>query len=392
MQRLQGIPWASDGARAVALPAAAAQAKPRLLYLVGSLVCGGLERQLWYLLRAIDRDRYRPAVVVWSYCETDANVPAFRGLGIPIHTLPDARTRLAKLFALRTLVRRLQPELIHSYSFYTNVIAYLVARGIDVVAVGSVRSDLAWAKKDAGCVLGPLSAWRPRDQIYNSHAALAAGHDSWWGGASGRRLVVRNGIDLEIFRQSPVDPGGPIRIVGIGNLERVKRWDRLLLAACELTRRRIAYRITIAGAGPLQDALEQQAVQLGISDAVRFIGHCDDIPGLLTDATFLVHTAESEGCPNAVIEAMACGRAVIAMDAGDIRSVVEDGVTGFVVASGDHAQFAERLVHLSTCRDVARQMGEAGHAKVAREFTLERLVRDTLAAYRNAGWTDAPGN
>ena len=340
----------------------------------------------------MDRERYRPAVVVWSYRETDLNVPVFRALGVPIHALPHARSRLAKLFALRTLVRRLEPELIHSYSFHTNVVAYLVARGIDAVAVGSVRSDLAWAKKEAGRILGPLSAWCPRDQIYNSHAALAAGHDSWWGRASSRRLVVRNGIDLELFRQSPVDRTGPIRIVGVGNLRPVKRWDRLLLAACELTRRRIAYRITIAGAGPLQDALEQQAVQLGIADSVRFIGHCDDIPGLLADATFLVHTAESEGCPNAIIEAMACGRAVVAMDAGDIRSLVEDGVTGFVVASGDHAQFAERLIHLSTCRDVTRRMGEAGRAKVEREFTLERLVRDTFAAYRNAGWTDATGN
>lgn len=386
--------------RAAARPSAAAQASPqprpvrpstcRLLYLVGSLVSGGLERQLWYLLRAMDCERYRPAVVVWSFNETDVNVPAFRALRIPIHVLPGARSPLAKLFAFRTLVRRLGPELIHSYSFYTNIAAYVVARSIDAVAVGSVRSDLAWAKKDTGRILGPLNAWCPRDQIYNSHAALAAGHDSWWGRASNRRLVVRNGVDLERFRQSPVDPTGPIRIVGVGNLHPVKRWDRLLLAAGELRRRQIDYRMTIAGTGPLQDVLEQQAAQLGVSDSVRFIGHCDDVPGLLADATVLVHTAESEGCPNAVLEAMACGRAVVAMDAGDIRSLVEDGTTGFVVGGGDYLQFAERLVRLSTCRDRARRMGDAGRAKVEREFTLERLVRDTLAAYRNAGWVDAP--
>jgi glycosyltransferase involved in cell wall biosynthesis len=392
MQSLERVAWGSQNAPVDTLSPAPDLAKSRLLYLVGSLASGGLERQLSYLLRAMDRERYRPAVAVWSFCETDVNVPEFRGLGVPIHALPDRCSPLAKLVALRRLVRRLEPELIHSYSFYTNVVAYLAARAVDAVAVGSVRSDLAWAKKEAGRILGPLSAWRPRDQICNSYAALASGRAAWRGGVSSHRLVVRNGVDLEHFRRLPLDLAGPVRIVGVGNLLPVKRWDRLLLAACELKRRRIAFRVAIAGDGPLRNTLLQHAAQLDIADSVQFLGHCDDVPRLLADATFVAHTSESEGCPNAIIEAMACGRAVVAMDAGDIRSLVEEGVTGFVVASGDHAAFIERLAYLSTCNEAAKRMGDAARARVEREFTLERLVRDTFAAYRNAGWTDGADN
>ena len=86
------------------------------------------------------------------------------------------------------------------------------------------------------------------------------------------------------------------------------------------------------------------------------------------------------------MEAMACGRAVVAMAAGDIPSLVEHGKTGFVVPRGDDAQFVERLATLITNRELCRQMGEASRVKAEREFGLHRLVEETLNAYRQAGW------
>jgi glycosyltransferase involved in cell wall biosynthesis len=80
----------------------------------------------------------------------------------------------------------------------------------------------------------------------------------------------------------------------------------------------------------------------------------------MATSTFLAHTSDVEGCPNVVMEAMACERAVVAMAAGDIPSLVEDGKTGFVVPRGDDAQFVERLVTLIINRELCRQMGEAG--------------------------------
>jgi glycosyltransferase involved in cell wall biosynthesis len=89
------------------------------------------------------------------------------------------------------------------------------------------------------------------------------------------------------------------------------------------------------------------------------------------------------------MEAMACGRAVVATDAGDVRHLVEDGKTGFVVRRGDDATLVERMVTLITDQDLCRSMGEAGRAKAVREFGLDRLVADTFDAYRAAGWRDA---
>ena len=204
------------------------------------------------------------------------------------------------------------------------------------------------------------------------------------------RLPKRVG-DRERFLFPSIPPavGGKVRIVGIGSLVPVKRWDRLLKAAVALKRSGVDCLIQIAGDGWLRGLLEQQARELGVTDYIEFMGYTENIPGLLANARFLVHTSDSEGCPNVVMEAMACGRAVVATNAGDVPALVEDAKTGFVVPRGDEAALLERMVTLMTDHDLCRRMGEAGRAKAERQFGLDRLVSETLAAYRLMGWKDA---
>jgi glycosyltransferase involved in cell wall biosynthesis len=201
--------------------------------------------------------------------------------------------------------------------------------------------------------------------------------------------VVLNGLDLEHFHNSPVADGQRARIVGIGSLNPRKRWERLLDAVSQLVQRGCAVTAQIVGDGPLRGSLQRRAQELGIAECVELTGHREDIPRALASATFLVHTSDNEGYPNAVMEAMACGRAVVATDAGDVPALVDDGQTGFVVPRGDDAALVARMVTLVTDRDLCRRMGRAGRAKAERHFGLDRLVSETLGAYRAMGWQDA---
>jgi len=88
------------------------------------------------------------------------------------------------------------------------------------------------------------------------------------------------------------------------------------------------------------------------------------------------------------MEAMAAGLPVVAMGSGDVPRVVEHGVTGFVVDRGDDASFINYLEKLLTTPSLQQEMGVAGRLKAQREFGLERLVSETLTAYRTAGWQD----
>jgi len=150
----------------------------------------------------------------------------------------------------------------------------------------------------------------------------------------------------------------------------------------------IKFQVRLVGDGPLRGELESLVKTLKVDGLFQFLGPRKDIPELLADSSFLVHTAEDEGCPNVVMEAMACGRATVAMDAGDIGYLVEDGITGFVVPRGEEKTFAERVSQLLSDHELCERMGLAARVKAEKEFRLERLLSETLAVYKAIGWTD----
>src|SRR6267142_3886253 len=146
----------------------------RFLYLIGALGPGGSERQLYYLLQAMDRERYRPAVAVWNIHGNNIYGPQIRALGVALHSFPPELSAAAKLRAFRRLVRELKPEVVHSYSFYTNFVAHWGTYGTQAVALGSIRNDFTSEKKDAGPWRGRLSSRWPRHQISNNSFAIEA--------------------------------------------------------------------------------------------------------------------------------------------------------------------------------------------------------------------------
>ena len=216
---------------------------------------------------------------------------------MPIYSLGKARSRLGKLTALRQLASQLTPEIIHSYNFYTNFAATWAAVGTNAIAIGSVRNAFAWSKQMSGPVVGRLSARWPKHQICNS---FAAAEEVRWARSyfvPKQTYVVTNGLDLARFRQTDVPMRESAEIVGVGYWLPAKRWDRLVRAAATLKKRGFRFRIRMVGGGPLATALQQQIRHAGVVDCVQLVTHTDDVPSLLAEAAFVVHTADNEGCP-----------------------------------------------------------------------------------------------
>jgi len=361
----------------------------RLLYVIGQLSLGGSERQLFYLLANLDRRRYRPGLVVWNYSPQEKYCLDIGALKVPIYGLPTEWSPISKLRGFRKVAQMLAPEVVHSYGFYTNFAAYYAARGAGALAVGSLRSDMARSMKSGGMFRGALNSRWPNCHISNSAvcAEAARRYSSFF--VPKQYVVVRNGLDLNVFRTSGDTPANSAYVASVGSLLPVKRWDRLLKAiqkVMDLGMKDARFRL--AGDGPLRPALEKSARDLGVSQIVEFLGATHDIPAFLREAKFLVHTSESEGCPNAVMEAMAAGRAIVATDAGDVPYLIEDGKTGFVVPREDDEALVNRIVTLLTNPELCRQMGQNARAKAEQEFALSSFVTRTLNAYRAAGWKD----
>lgn len=360
----------------------------RLLYVVGQLGLGGLERQLFYLLQTMDRQRYKPVVVVWNYRQQDPYVHKIRALQVPVLCVYNKPSRIGKLVAFRRMVSRLQPEVVHSCSFHTNIAAWWATLGSTALSVGSIRGSFFFTRQGTGRILGRMCARWPHAQICNSEAAKETAEYCISLFKPNRMYVVRNGLDLSYFSPQPCPSN--ITLLAVGNLYPVKRWDRLIKIISLLSAKEIRFQVHHVGDGPLRGALEEQARRLGVDSLIRFLGSRNDIPALLADSTFLVHTAEEEGYPNVVMEAMACGRAIVAMDAGDIPFLIEDGKTGFVVRRGDETGFAERVFQLLSDRELCCRMGMAARAKAERDFKLDRLLAETFAVYCSIGWRDTP--
>ena len=88
------------------------------------------------------------------------------------------------------------------------------------------------------------------------------------------------------------------------------------------------------------------------------------------------------------MEAHACGRPVVATDVGDVRHLVEDGVTGFVVAPGDDVGLCAAVEHLIREPERRLRMGRAARETSERKFSLDRYLREVFAAYERAGWRE----
>lgn len=359
----------------------------RLLYLVGQLGLGGLERQLFCLIEAMDRGRYQPVVAVWGNSSNEHYAQEIRALEVPVVGLGTKPTRWAKLQALRSLVSDLRPEVIHSYSFYTNILAWLAAQGTTAIPIGAVQSSFIAERQNNWKLLGKISARWPHAQIFNSDTAAQNAKDVATFFRPRRCYVVKNGVDLNKF--SPQHHPERGYILAVGSLLPVKRWDRLLRAVACLSEKGLKFQVLHAGSGPLRQELEAMAKELHVDHVFQFLGNRLDIADLLAGAAFLVHTSDVEGLPNVVLEAMACGRAVVATDAGEIPYLIDDGGTGFVVSRGDEAVLADRMATLLADRELYCKMGEAGRIKAEREFSLDRLLSDTFAVYRAEGWKDA---
>jgi len=200
---------------------------------------------------------------------------------------------------------------------------------------------------------------------------------------AGRIRRVANGIDIERFRPAPrVDLESP-RIVSIGRLVEQKNHELFLNAAADLRRNFPTARFEITGEGPLRSALERQARDLGLADAVHFLGERADVESVLSGASLFWLTSRWEGMPNVLLEAMACGVPVLATDVGGAHELIDEGKCGFVLQSGDGAGFVKRSEEVLSDKRRWTGMAQAARRR-AETFSLDAMVLAMEQIYEEA--------
>ena len=140
--------------------------------------------------------------------------------------------------------------------------------------------------------------------------------------------VVPNGVDLERFAASPL-PSDPVVTI-VANLIGYKRHDLFLRAFAIVLRSVPSAQAIVVGDGPERNALMDLASSLDLGDRVEFAGQVPDVRPFVERARVVALTSDHEGLPNALLEAMAMGRPVVARAVGGVPELIEDGREGWL--------------------------------------------------------------
>ncbi len=203
------------------------------------------------------------------------------------------------------------------------------------------------------------------------------------GVAPDRIVVLRNGVDLDLFQPLPRDaarrklglgPGGVV--VSVGNLVREKGHDLVIQALARLE----AVTGVIVGDGPDRQRLETLAKGLGLTPRIRFMKVIpqSELSTVYSAADVLALGSTREGWPNVLLEAMACGTPVVAMDVGGVREIVGSAEAGRVVGRRDSAVFADSLREILA---VAPDRARVRH--YAEGFGWEPVSRGQVDVFRS---------
>lgn len=198
--------------------------------------------------------------------------------------------------------------------------------------------------------------------------------------------VVANIVDLERFRPAPTArTGGGPHLVAARNLETIYGNDVVLRAFALLAPHYPDARLSIAGSGPQAEALAALARTLGIADRVRFTGRLDrdQMAALYRDADLMLNASRVDNMPNAILEALASGLAVVSTDAGGIPFIVRQRETAMLVPVDDPVAMAAAAREVLDAPALRASLAAAGLRDAGR-YRWSSVRAAWLAAYVDA--------
>jgi glycosyltransferase involved in cell wall biosynthesis len=384
-------PIPSGSAPAAGSAGAATPAAPVSLF-IGELGLGGTERQVVLLAsglyqRGIDTD----VIVMFAGGEREKDLQA---AGVPVVNLGFRRRPVgpgmvwANLGAVGRLVRHLRhrrPAVLHAFLFHSYLLAAPAARLARVPVLVAGRRSLGYFKGGRRWVFAiERAATAVTDLLIANAEAVAADARDDEGVPADKVIVIYNALPDAAFEvaaaeQVPgLDERGRPVVLCVANLLSYKGHRFLVEAAALLRERGLAITLALAGDGPERPVLQAQAAERGVD--IRFLGPRTDVPHLLARADAVVLPSLTEGLSNAVMEAMAAGRPVVATDVGGTGELLRHD-RGILVPPGDAEALADGLQRLLTDPDYAARLAAAAHAWVRENAALDTMIDRHVAVY-----------
>ena len=292
------------------------------------------------------------------------------------------------------LIRSIKPQIVHTHTAKAGALGRVAARlaGVPVVVHtfhghvfsgywGPVLSYVAVATERflsrLSTVIVTVSENVRRELITHRIAPAKQIH------------VLPLGLDLDVFEnctanrgefRSELNIGATVPLVGtIGRLVPIKNQQLFLRAASRLVAAGFKGRFVVVGGGELAGKLQQLVLELGIADHTVFTGWRRDLGKIYADLDVLVNTANNEGTPVALIEAMAARVPVVATEVGGVPDMIESQRNGFLVPAGDMDALVEAI---DLALDAPEGILDAAQKYALENHNLDRMLTGASDLYR----------
>lgn len=362
----------------------------RIAYVINEMVVGGSQTHLRQVLRLIDRERFEPILVCLS--GRGALLEDVRALGVPLFA-PAAQLGFQGMHLVRRIMatarvfRDQRPVIVHNYLLRANLVGSVAARMARVPVV--LCSTRGCHLLSGGQLLAAKIGNALADKVMVNAVAVREFVHEHEGCPREKMFVIPSGIDTERF--SPLPPEDYKQRLGIAP-------DRIVLGT--VTRQRIRkgveefvraiaavaqYEPRVHGliVGEVQEQGEFRSIvqDAGVADRLTLAGRRQDMPQVYAAMDVYVLSSHDEGMSNALLEALAMEKPVVATDVGGTGEVIESGKTGLLVPPKDWQALARALGSVLQQRESWKELGKAGRKTVVERFSAHSMVRAMERVY-----------
>ena len=362
--------------------------KIKILHVIDSLGWGGMERVVIDVANGLDRAQFEQTICCISRRGEAAGL--LRDDVRCIDLGKGAQADYLMPLKLAQVIRRQQPDIVHSQSW----------SGVDAAIAQTMTCGARLIHSEHGRNLPHIYAeplkrriarrclYQKADAVFAVSAELRDYYCRETGFHAERMRVIPNGVDMR--RIDEADRVGVREELGIATddfvigtvarLDATKDTITLARAFARLSKHS-GLKLLIVGDGSERARLERFAAESGLTSAIIFTGARHDVPRLLSAMNVFALPSLSEGLPITVLEAMAARLPVVATNVGALSELIKEGVTGFLVEPQQEEAMADRLMRLSTTRELAVPFGIEARHKVEREYNLDLMLHRYAELY-----------
>jgi glycosyltransferase involved in cell wall biosynthesis len=362
--------------------------KIKILFFLDSLHAGGKERQAVELLKQLSvKQDFKLELLLMK---KGIHYKAVYDLNITINYLYRKNLfDISVFFKLFKIVKRIKPDILHTWSTVTALYAGPVARLLKIKNIcGSVRGATNVKMHFKSRLINKTGFLFADKIIANSYAGILSRNLQ----DSKKAMCIHNGFDFSriknLEKHKDIKEKFSIKtdkIIGmVGSLDDRKDNEIFINAANQVLKKRRDVTFLVIGEGPKLEYLKS-LVEKKDRGHIIFTGRQDEIESMVNIFDIGVLTSKNEffreGISNSIMEYMALEKPVIATDSGGNSEIVQDKITGFLVKPKDLDALVGKIDYLLDNPGIAEKMGKAGRVRIEKEFNIEKMINSFIELY-----------